>query len=302
MKNIINVGQFSKEELLQICDAADYYKTNQSKILIDKTVTCLFYQPSTRTFVSFIAAAQNLGANVIPIQGVEYSSVAKGESFEDTIKTLSLYSDCIVLRHPEVGAAQRAAEVSEVPIINAGDGIGEHPTQALLDLYTIRTEKKQIDGLHVAFVGDIKHSRTIHSLAKVLSLYDVKMSFVGPEELSCEKFMSEFPNSEYHEDIGAVIDKADVIYMTRVQKEYHEPNVGMKLDTFGRTKTYDYKITKELMVKAKSNMILMHPLPRLQEIPVELDKDPRSVYFKQVKNGLFVREALLVKVLGKDNE
>ena len=291
MKHIISVSQFDKNYINKIFSFATHVKNFGFgfDFFNQKIVTCLFYQPSTRTYSSFLAAAQRLKAAIIPIQGVEYSSVSKGESFEDTIKTLSMYSDCIVLRHPEVGSASKAAEISDKPIINAGDGIGEHPTQALLDLYTIFEERKSINGLHVAFMGDNLHSRTVHSLFQLLSLYDVKISFVGPEELSDKESLSKYPNVKHYEDIQEIIHEIDVLYVTRVQKEYLSSDL--------RDKKFSYQVTPELMSLAKPDMILMHPFPRINEIPTSIDTDPRAAYFKQIKNGLYVRGAVLYELL-----
>ena len=291
MQNIISVSQFDQNYINQLFELTTSLKRSirhdRLNILYGKTVTCLFYQPSTRTYASFLSAAQKLGASIIPIQGVEYSSVSKGETLEDTIKTLSLYSDCIVLRHPEVGAAQKAAEISNKPIINAGDGVGEHPTQALLDLYTILSEKKNLNNLHIAFVGDILHSRTIHSLYKLLSLYNVKVSFIGPSELLDPQLAGN--SSQYTSLNKDLIKDIDVLYVTRIQKEYFDAKL--------LGKDFTYSINEDLLSVAKSDMMIMHPFPRVTEIPTSIDKDPRAAYFKQIENGLYVRAALLSQVI-----
>jgi len=258
----------------------------------------LFYEPSTRTSSSFIAAMVRLGGSVIPIHGVQYSSVSKGESLPDTIRTLECYADVIVLRHPEVGASEVAARYASKPIISAGDGVGEHPTQGLLDLYTIRAELGAVDGLHVAMVGDLKNGRTVHSLARLLRMYDTRFTFVSPEILRMPEENKQelaeagraFAETDNVED---VIGTADVIYVTRVQKERFAD-----LREYEAVKDY-YTITPALMSRAKERMALMHPLPRVGEIQYDVDDDPRAAYFRQMENGMYVRMALLAAVLGK---
>jgi aspartate carbamoyltransferase catalytic subunit len=239
-----------------------------------------------------------LGGTVIPINEVRYSSVTKGESLPDTIRTLESYADAIVLRHPEVGASEVAAEYARKPIINAGDGVGEHPTQALLDLYTIWTDLGTLDGLHVAMVGDLRYGRTVHSLARLLSLYDVEMTFISPELLRLPldvmndvKAANRTADERY--DVHEIVDQVDVLYVTRVQRE-----------RFADQAQYDsvkdlYVITPELMENAKERMVVMHPLPRVGEISYAVDDDPRAAYFRQMENGMYIRMALLAAVLGK---
>jgi aspartate carbamoyltransferase len=239
-----------------------------------------------------------LGGSVIPINEVRYSSVTKGESLPDTIRTLEQYADAIVLRHPEVGASKVAAEYARKPIINAGDGVGEHPTQALLDLYTIQSELGELDGLHVALVGDLRYGRTVHSLARLLSLYDVEMTFVSPEILRMPlDVMNEVKESgrAVHEtyDVHEVIGEIDVLYVTRVQRERFADQAQ-----YEEVKDY-YVITPEVMENAKERMVVMHPLPRVGEISYAIDDDPRAAYFRQMENGMYIRMALLAAVLGK---
>lgn len=291
MNHIISVSQFNKDYINKLFDLTHTLKkslkSDRLNLLLGTTVTCLFYQPSTRTYASFLSATQKLGGSIIPIHGIEYSSVSKGESFEDTIKTLSLYSDCIVLRHPEIGSARKAADISCKPVINAGDGTGEHPTQALLDLYTIMAEKgNNIKGLHIGFVGDILHSRTIHSLYKLLSLYDVKVSFIAPDELIDNNIVSDQRYSSLTKDI---IKEFDVLYVTRIQKEYFN-NKFLEKD-------FSYTVSEDLLSASKRDMLLMHPFPRVSEIPSSIDYNPKAVYFKQIENGLYIRAALLAKTL-----
>jgi aspartate carbamoyltransferase len=229
---------------------------------------------------------------------VRYSSVAKGESLPDTVRTLECYADVIVLRHPETGSAAIAAQHLRKPLINAGDGAGEHPTQALLDLFTIREELGRIDGLTVTMLGDLKYGRTVHSLARLLALYDVRLNYVAPEilrmpaEVVAELRARSLPQAE-DASLDAVLPETDVLYVTRVQKERFE-----NLDEYEQVKGA-YVITPRTLERAKRNMIVMHPLPRVTEIGMEVDADPRAAYFRQMEYGLYVRMALLAMVLGK---
>jgi aspartate carbamoyltransferase catalytic subunit len=302
-QDVISVRQFSRENLTYIFDVADEMRAivkrvGSSDLLKGHVLACVFYEPSTRTSSSFIAAMSRLGGSIIPINEVRYSSVTKGESLPDTIRTLESYADVIVLRHPEVGASTVAAEYARKPIINAGDGVGEHPTQALLDLYTIQSELGKLDGLHVAMAGDLRYGRTVHSLARLLCLYDVRMTFISPEILRLPlDVMNEVKaqNKTVHEtyDVHDVIADVDVLYVTRVQRERFADQAQ-----FESVKDY-YVITPELMEHAKEQMILMHPLPRVGEISYALDEDPRAAYFRQMENGMYIRMALLAAVLGK---
>ena len=302
-QDIISVRQFTCDNLSHIIGVADEMRAivkrvGSSDLLKGHVLACLFYEPSTRTSSSFVAAMSRLGGSVIPINEVRYSSVTKGESLPDTIRTLESYADVIVLRHPEVGASLVAAEYARKPIINAGDGVGEHPTQALLDLYTIRSELGQIDGLHVAMVGDLRYGRTVHSLARLLCLYDVQMTFVSPEILRLPlDVMNEVKDhgKQVREtyDVHDVIGDVDVLYVTRVQRERFADQAQ-----YESVKDY-YVITPELMESAKERMIVMHPLPRVGEISYAIDDDPRAAYFRQMENGMYIRMALLAAVLGK---
>jgi len=242
---------------------------------------------------------ERLGGSVIPItQGVQFSSVSKGETLADTVRTLEQYADAIVLRHPEIGSAKLAADYASVPVLNAGDGAGEHPTQALLDLFTIREELGRIDGLKIAMVGDLRYGRTVQSLTKLLLHFDVSLRYVSPEILRLPlNTMNHVIDAgldvrETH-DVADVIENADVLYVTRVQKERFSD-----LSQYEEVKNY-YEITTELMEKAKDKMIVMHPLPRVGEIHYNVDKDPRAAYFRQVQNGMYIRMALLAAVLGR---
>ncbi len=303
-KDILSVDQFDADKLNYIFSRAHEMRKLVERIgyadlLKGQLASCLFYEPSTRTSSSFIAAMERLGGSVVPItQGVQFSSVSKGETLADTIRTLEQYSDVIVLRHPKVGSAQMAADYSSVPVINAGDGAGEHPTQALLDLFTIKEELGQINGLKIAMVGDLRYGRTVHSLTRLLAQYKVSLRFVSPEILRLPlTIMNQVIDSginvrETH-DVIDVIKNADVLYVTRVQKE-----------RFADLAQYEevrnqHEITPEIMMQAKEKMIVMHPLPRVGEIHYAIDDDPRAAYFRQVKNGMYIRMALLAAVLGK---
>ncbi len=302
-QHILSVSQFSREILDDIFLVAEEMRTMVKRVgtfdlLKGKVLACLFYEPSTRTSSSFIAAIERLGGSAIPINEVRYSSVSKGESLPDTVRTLEAYSDVIVMRHPETGSAATAAKYLRKPLINAGDGIGEHPTQALLDLFTIREELGRLEGLTVTMMGDLKYGRTVHSLARLLTLYGAKINYVSPEVLRMPQEVIEelkakgVPQAEYRE-VEPVLAETDVLYVTRVQKERFE-----NLDEYEAVKGC-YVITPETMSHAKEDMVLMHPLPRVGEIAMEVDSDPRAAYFRQVEYGLYVRMALLAMVLGK---
>jgi carbamoyl-phosphate synthase/aspartate carbamoyltransferase len=257
----------------------------------------LFYEPSTRTSASFEAAMKRCGGEVVCV-GADRSSVQKGESLADTIRTLGCYADGIVLRHPAVGSAQTAAKFSPVPIINAGDGIGEHPTQALLDVYTIRSELGTVNGRTITLLGDLKHGRTVHSLVALLSFYSVRLNFVSPPSLSMpESVISAARRAgisvRESNSLEDVLADTDVLYVTRVQKERFENEEEWE------TVKGSYVVNHAVLARAKPDMIVMHPLPRVNEIDPEVDFDSRrAVYFRQMRYGLFVRMALLVSVMG----
>lgn len=301
-EDILTVSQFNRGNLTYLFELAERMRDIVEErggvdLLRHRVLATLFYEPSTRTSSSFIAAMERLGGSVIPItQGVQYSSVSKGESLPDTIRTLEQYADAVVLRHPEKGSSKIAAQYAEKPIINAGDGTGEHPTQALLDLFTILEELSTIDGLIVAMVGDLRFGRTVHSLTQLLSNYDVKLRFVSPEILRMPMdLMNDVRDAGYDVretyNIQEVIREVDVLYVTRVQKERFSD-----LSQYEQVKDL-YTVDKELLAQAKDDMVVMHPLPRVGEISYEVDSDPRAAYFRQVRNGLYIRMALLAAVL-----
>jgi aspartate carbamoyltransferase len=302
-KDILSVSQFTREDLEYIFGVAKEMRAMVERVgtfdlLKGKILANLFYEPSTRTSSSFLSAMERLGGSVIPINEVTYSSVAKGESLPDTIRTLECYADVIVLRHPEVGSAELAAKYARKPIINGGDGTGEHPTQALLDLFTIIEELGQVDGLTVTMLGDLKYGRTVHSLSKLLSLFVVRLNYVSPEilrmpEALVEDLTSRGVSQKEFTELESVLAETDVLYVTRVQKERFDD-----LDLYEKVKGA-FVITPETLKKAKDEMIVMHPLPRVGEISLELDDDPRAAYFRQMEYGLYVRMGLLALVLGK---
>jgi aspartate carbamoyltransferase len=304
-KDIISVRQFQREDLEYIFGVAHEMRGMVERVgtfdlLKGKILANLFYEPSTRTSSSFTAAMERLGGSVIPINEVKYSSVSKGESLPDTIRTLECYADVIVLRHPETGSAAIAGKAARKPVINAGDGIGEHPTQALLDTFTIFEElgAGQIDGMTVTMLGDLKYGRTVHSLARLLSLFKVKINYVSPEILRMPREVMDevaekgIPQAEFS-SLEQVLPETDVLYVTRVQKErFEDPAEYEKVKGA-------YVIDPDIMKMAKQEMIVMHPLPRVGEISVDFDDDPRAAYFRQMEYGLYVRMALLAMVLGK---
>ncbi|MGZ9224597.1 MAG: aspartate carbamoyltransferase [Anaerolineales bacterium] len=304
-KDIISVKQFERDDLEYVFGVAHEMRGMVERVgtfdlLKGKILANLFYEPSTRTSSSFTASMERLGGSVIPINEVKYSSVTKGESLPDTIRTLECYADVIVLRHPETGSAAIAAKAARKPVINAGDGIGEHPTQALLDTFTIFEElgASQIDGMTVTMLGDLKYGRTVHSLARLLSLFKVRINYVSPEILRMPKEMMDevaekgIPQAEFN-SLEKILPETDVLYVTRVQKERFEDPAD-----YEKVKGA-YVIDPAIMKAAKQDMIVMHPLPRVGEISVDFDDDPRAAYFRQMEYGLYVRMALLAMVLGK---
>ena len=302
-KDILSVKQFNRQDLDYIFGVAHEMRGMVERIgtfdlLKGKILANLFYEPSTRTSSSFTSAMERLGGSVIPINEVRYSSVSKGESLPDTVRTLECYADVIVLRHPEIGASALAAKYARKPVINAGDGPGEHPTQALLDLFTIIEELGEFDEITVTMLGDLKYGRTVHSLSRLLALYNVRLNYVSPdilrmpEEIIVELDEKGISQNEYT-TLDPIIPETDVLYVTRVQKERFDD-----LDHYEGVKDA-FVITPDTLEKAKDRMIIMHPLPRVNEISMDVDEDPRAAYFRQMEYGLYIRMALLAMVLGK---
>ena len=301
LQHVIESQQFSRGLLEDLFARADEMKLEPHRFigrLAGQVMAALFYEPSTRTRLSFEAAMLRLGGSTMGTDNArEFSSAAKGETLEDTIRIVSGYADVIVLRHSEEGAAKRAAAVSTVPIINAGDGPGQHPTQALLDLYTIRDELNRIDGVRVAMVGDLANGRTVRSLTYLLSKFkDVTFWFVAPPEVAMRddlKAHLDEHNVAWIEtqELDAVLPEVDVVYMTRIQKErFTDP------EAYNAVKGV-YRIDKKAIALMRKYSVLMHPLPRVDEILTEVDDDSRSAYFRQARNGLHVRMALLDRLL-----
>jgi aspartate carbamoyltransferase catalytic subunit len=297
-RNLISITDFSKSEQMQILDlAAEFEKEPIQDILSGYVVATLFFEPSTRTRLSFESAASRLGARVIGFSNAASSSVSKGESLKDTILTVSNYADIIVMRHPKEGSARYASEVSPVPIINAGDGANQHPTQTLLDMYSILKTQGTLDNLNIAFIGDLKYGRTVHSLSIALSQFNTTYHLVSPVELKLPSYVKR-PIKEkklaYYQytDLQEVIPKADIIYMTRIQRErFSDPMEYEKVKNA-------YNLENNMLDKAKENMRILHPLPRVNEISTDVDANPKAYYFQQAKNGVFVRQALLASILG----
>ena len=301
LRHVVESQQFSRALLEELFVRSEEMKREPHHFigrLAGQVMAALFYEPSTRTRLSFEAAMLRLGGTTMGTDNArEFSSAAKGETLEDTIRIVSGYADVIVVRHNEEGAAKRAAAVSAVPIINAGDGPGQHPTQALLDLYTIRDELSKIDGVRVAMVGDLANGRTVRSLTYLLSKFkDIKLWFVAPPQVAMGDDLKAHLD-EHHvpwvetEDLNAVLPDVDVVYMTRIQKErFTDP------EAYNAVKGV-YRMDKASMTLMRKYAILMHPLPRVDEIAPEVDEDPRAAYFRQARNGLHIRMALLDKVL-----
>jgi aspartate carbamoyltransferase catalytic subunit len=305
MKHCICAQQWNRNQLDTLFQKATYIKENPSlskSNLSGRIMATLFYEPSTRTRLSFETAMLRSGGSVISTENAsQFSSAIKGETLEDTIRVISGYADVIVLRHPESGSAQKASSVSSVPLINAGDGSGQHPTQALLDLFTIHDELHCIDGITIAMVGDLLYGRTVHSLCYLLAKnYTIKKLFlVAPETVRMREDILTFLKKkkiplEETPNLSKILPQCDVVYQTRIQKE----RFGDKIQEYEKAKGI-YTIGKEEIHQMKKDAILLHPLPRIDEIDTAIDNDPRSAYFRQAKNGLFVRMALLETLLKK---
>jgi aspartate carbamoyltransferase catalytic subunit len=300
MKNrsLVSISDFSKEEYIRILNLAEEFEQNpRQTILSGYVVATLFFEPSTRTRLSFESAANRLGARVIGFTDAASSSVKKGESLKDTILTVSNYSDIIVMRHPQEGSARYAAEVAPVPVINAGDGSNQHPTQCLLDLYSIRKTQGRLDNLSIAFVGDLKYGRTVHSLVEALSNFNTSFHLVSPVELklpSSVKAHIKNKSLDYHQytDLQEVIPNVDIIYMTRIQQERFADPLE-----YERVKN-SYNLHNHMLQNSRDNMRVLHPLPRVNEISEDVDDNPKAYYFPQALNGVFVRQALLASILG----
>ena len=301
-RDIVTIADLTRDEIGALLDQARRFESavasgERLRLLDGKILATLFYEPSTRTRLSFESAMLRLGGSVISVAEAKTSSSAvKGETLFDTGKMIEGFAHIAVIRHPEKGSAAELARGADIPVINGGDGTGEHPTQALLDLYTIMREKGSLDGLHVALVGDLKHGRTVHSLSQALARWDVSLTFVAPQTVKMPTEVMEKlqANSEVQEtsDLMSALRKADVVYITRVQKE-----------RFADIAEYEklkgaYVVNRKLIEAAKPGITILHPLPRVDEIATDADDMPNAAYFRQAKNGVYVRMALLAMLLG----
>ncbi len=297
-RNLISITDFNKEEYLQVLDVAEEFEQNPKQhILSDKVVATLFFEPSTRTRLSFESAANQLGARIIGFSDTSATSVQKGESLHDTITMVASYSDLIVMRNPKEGSARYASEVSKVPVINAGDGANQHPTQCMLDLYSIRKTQGRLDNLQIALVGDLKYGRTVHSLVQAMCNFNATFHLVSPQELklpsSVKASIKEAGLTYYqYTEIKDIIPTADIIYMTRVQRERFPDPLE-----YERVKD-SCILNADMLQGCKDNMRILHPLPRVNEIATDVDATPYAYYFQQAQNGVYVRQALMSTILG----
>ncbi len=297
-KSLISIHDFTKEEMLHILDVAREFEQNKvQNFLHDKVIATLFFEPSTRTRLSFETASNRLGARVIGFSDAGNTSVSKGETLKDTIKMVSNYVDLIVMRHPLEGAARYASEVASVPVINAGDGANQHPTQTMLDLYTIRETQGKLTDIRINMVGDLKYGRTVHSLLQAMSHFNPDFTFTAPDELMMPQEYKDFLDAKgipYREtrDLESNLNDCDILYMTRVQQErFTDP---MEYEKVKNT----YNLTASMLIDAKENMKILHPLPRVTEIAQDVDDTPHAYYFKQAENGVYVRMAIIAYLLG----
>ncbi|NHB68754.1 aspartate carbamoyltransferase [Perlabentimonas gracilis] len=297
-KSLVAINDLSKEEIIKILDLAEEFEKNPIQDILSKTVVAtLFFEPSTRTRLSFESAVSRLGGRVIGFSEAASTSVSKGESLKDTILTVANYSDLIVMRHPIEGSARYASEVSPVPIINAGDGANQHPTQTLLDLYSIRKTQGTLQDLNIFLVGDLKYGRTVHSLMMAMSQFGATFTFVSPNELKMPNEYKMFLDSQglkYYEqiDLNENLDKADIIYMTRVQRErFSDPLEYEKVKNV-------YVLRNKMLGNTKPTMRVLHPLPRVNEIHTDVDTSPKAYYFPQALNGVYTRMSIMSQILG----
>lgn len=297
-KNLISIRDFSKDEILHILDLAKKFEADREQnFLAGKVVACLFFEPSTRTRLSFEAAVNRLGARVIGFPDNRNTSQSKGETLEDTIKIVSNYADMIVMRHPQQGAADIAASVASVPVVNAGDGINQHPSQTLLDLYAIMKTQGRLDGLNIDMVGDLKYGRAVHSLVDALMDFNPSFTFTSPDELLMPRKYIELLDEKkiaYKEvkDIEYGLNQCDILYMTRVQRERF-PEIA----EYDKVKD-SYRLTASMLGGVKPTMKVLHPLPRVNEIATDVDDTPYAYYFQQAGGGMYIRMAIISYLLG----
>lgn len=297
-KNLVSISDFSKEDYLKIMELAAVFEKNpRQDILKDYVISSLFFEPSTRTRLSFETAINALGGRVVGFSDSGGTSATKGETLHDTIKMVSNYSDLIVMRHPLEGSARLASEVSDVPVVNAGDGANQHPTQTLLDLYSILKTQGTLEDLKICMVGDLKYGRTVHSLLQAMSIFNATFYFISPEELKMPlsyKIHLDDMGLEYHEgvELGDYLKRADIVYMTRVQRERFSDPIE-----YERVKNA-YILRREMLEGCKENMKVLHPLPRVNEIHTDVDSSPHAYYFDQAENGVYTRMAIIAAILG----
>ncbi|WP_430811754.1 MULTISPECIES: aspartate carbamoyltransferase [unclassified Carboxylicivirga] len=297
-KSLVSITDFTKEEILRIVSlAADFEANPNQKLLDGKVVSSLFFEPSTRTRLSFETAIQRLGGSIIGFSDSSSSSTTKGESLNDTIKMVSNYSDLIVMRHPLEGSARYASEVSDVPVINAGDGANQHPTQTLLDLYSIYKTQGTLENLNIFLVGDLKYGRTVHSLLMAMSQFNPTFNFISPDALKMPdeyKLFLESKGIKYYEhyQFTDIIEAADILYMTRVQRErFSDPIEYEKVKNV-------YVLRNSMLDNTKDSLRILHPLPRVNEIHTDVDANPKAYYFEQAENGVYARMAIMAAILG----
>lgn len=296
-KNIISISDLSRAELELILTTAQSLKHNpQPELLKNKIIASCFFEASTRTRLSFATAVQRLGGSVIGFDNAGNTSLAqKGETLADSVKIIASYADAFFMRHPQEGAARLAAEFTTIPVINGGDGSNQHPTQTLLDLFTIYETQNRLDNLNIAFVGDLKYGRTVHSLAQALSLFNCNFYFIAPEALAMPDYILEELNDKeinysVHTSIEEVIDSLDVLYMTRVQKERFDETEYQHIKSA-------FLLNADMLDNVRENLKILHPLPRVDEININVDPTPYAYYFQQAQNGIYARQALLALLL-----
>jgi len=297
-KDLISITDYSKEEYLKILKLAAEFESNPNQNLLEgKVVASLFFEPSTRTRLSFETAISRLGGRIVGFADPDSSSATKGETLHDTIKMVSNYADLIVMRHPLEGAARYAAEVSPVPVINAGDGANQHPTQTLLDMYSILKTQGSLDNLNIFMVGDLKYGRTVHSLLQAMSVFENPIfNFIAPPELQMPEEYKMYLRDKsiryfVHREFTDIISEADIIYMTRVQKERFSDPIE-----YERVKNV-YILNNAMLEKTKTNLRILHPLPRVNEIATDVDSNEKAYYFTQARNGVFTREAIIAHIM-----
>lgn len=297
-KSLISINDFSRDEILRIIElAADFEANPNQRLLEGKIIASLFFEPSTRTRLSFETAMNRLGARIIGFSDVNATSTTKGETLKDTIKMVSNYADLIVMRHPLEGAARYASEQASVPVINAGDGANQHPTQTLLDMFSIMKTQGHLENIKIAMVGDLKYGRTVHSLLMAMSQFNPTFHFVAPDELKMPEEYKSFLREKNvsfteHRDMNDILPEVDILYMTRVQKERFSD-----LIEYEKVKN-TYVLRNAMLDNTKDNLRVLHPLPRVGEIDPDVDANPKAYYFKQAENGVYTRMAIIASILG----